>query len=228
VHVRKPNRPTPAFALAAIALFVSLGGTGYAATTLTAGPSDHAQAAATKSKTLTKAQVNKLIGAYIANHHLSVRGPAGPAGPAGGAGPTGGTGGTGPTGGQRPAGPGAVRIAASGSSAVATPQPAGTASSWTFSLTCNGGGATFTVHGPGNIGATTSLAGGGSAATTYVGGMGAIGAGSNAGIGPGVQMSQTGYLVDGSTMYQFTMLMTAVNGGPFNNCTLTGTAIPVS
>ena len=92
MHIRKPRRPTPAFVLAAIALFVSLGGTGYAATTLTAGTSDHAQAAATKSKTLTKAQVNKLIGAYIANHQLSLRGPAGPAGPAGGAGPTGGTG----------------------------------------------------------------------------------------------------------------------------------------
>jgi hypothetical protein len=99
VHVRKPGRPTPAFVLAAIALFVSLGGTGYAARTLTAGPSHHAQSAATKSKTLTAAQVDKLIGSYIAKHHLSLRGPAGPAGPAGGTGPTGGTG---------PAGPGAA------------------------------------------------------------------------------------------------------------------------
>jgi hypothetical protein len=226
VHVLKSRRPSPALVLAAIALFVSLAGTGYAATKLTASPSHRTTAAkATKSKALTKSQVNRLIGSYIATHHLGLRGPAGTTGPGGPSGPGGGTG---PTGSQGPAGPGAIRIAASGTSADATPHPAGTAGPWTFSLTCSGTGATFTIHGPGKVGGTTSLAGGGSAATTYVGGLGPIGAGSNAGVGPGVQMSQTQYLVSDSTMYEVTMLMTAVNGGLLNTCDLTGAAVPVS
>jgi hypothetical protein len=41
-------------------------------------------------------------------------------------------------------------------------------------------------------------------------------------------MSQTQYLVSDSTMYEVTMLMTAVNGGLFNTCDLTGAAVPVS
>jgi hypothetical protein len=41
-------------------------------------------------------------------------------------------------------------------------------------------------------------------------------------------MSQTEFLQSGSTLYEVKMLMTAVNGGLFNSCSLVGDAIPVS
>ena len=73
----KPGRPTPAFVIAVVALFVSLGGTGYAAKQITAGGSKK------KAATVTKAQVNKMIATYFAAHRAELKGEAGPVGAAG-------------------------------------------------------------------------------------------------------------------------------------------------
>ncbi len=83
----KLRRPSPALVLAGIALFIVLGGTGYAAT--------HSKKAA---KPVTKAQVNKLVASYVKSHQSQLTGPAGGPGAAGGVGPQ---------------GPGAFRLAAS-------------------------------------------------------------------------------------------------------------------
>jgi hypothetical protein len=64
-------------------------------------------------------------------------------------------------------------------------------------------------------------------ATTYVGGPGPIGAASSAAIGSGGQLSQTEYLQSGSTLYEVKILMTASNGGLFEDCEVVGDAIPV-
>jgi hypothetical protein len=219
------RRPSPALVIAVIALFVSLGGTGYAASTI-AG-SQRQSAGGKAPKALTKRRVDALIAGYFNAHKDELVGPSGSRGPTGATGAAGTAGAAGTTGGQGPQGPGALPIRASGSSASAEPQPAGTAGPWSFALTCNGGGATFTIHGPGTVGGTTSLASGVGAATTYVSASGPIGSGSNASIGLGGQMSQTEFLQSGSTLYEVKMLMTAVNG-LFNTCSLIGDAIPVS
>src|SRR3954470_23527576 len=202
-----PRRPSPAFVLAVVAVFASLGGTGYA-TSKTAKP-------------LTKKQINKLIASYVKAHRSALKGPAGAPGGQGGQGVPGASGNDGA------AGPGANRILASGISADATAQPAGSVGPWSFTLTCNGGGATFTVHGPGTTGGTTSLASGNGAATTYVGAEGAIGTGATSAVAPGAQMSQTLFLRSGSTIAEVKILMTAVDPGLFNTCDVIGDAIPV-
>jgi hypothetical protein len=203
-----PRRPSPAFVIAVVAVFASLGGTGYA-TSKTAKP-------------LTKKQINKLIASYVKARRSTLKGPAGAAGGQGVQGVPGTNGKDGA------AGPGATRILASGSSADGAAQPAGTVGPWSFTLTCDGGGATFTVHGPGTTGGTTSLAGGGGAATTYVGAEGAIGTGASSGVSPGAQMSQTLFLRSGSTIAEVKILMTAVDPGLFNTCDVIGDAIPVA
>src|SRR3954464_8023997 len=102
------RRPSPAFVLAVVAVFASLGGTGYA-TSKTAKP-------------LTKKQINKLIASYVKAHRSALKGPAGAPG---GQGVQGVQGVAGASGNDGAAGPGANRILASGISADATAQPAG-------------------------------------------------------------------------------------------------------
>jgi hypothetical protein len=229
------RRPSPAFVLAGIALFASLGGTGYAATSLTRAPAGRA-AVKKKSKPLTKSQVDKEIAAYLKAHHSQLQGSAGPAGARGATGAAGATGATGAAGAagaaggqgvQGPPGPGAIRLLANTTSATSGAQPVATAGPWSFTLTCAPGGpATFTTHGPGTVGGTTSLGGAGTA-TTYVGAPGPIGAGSAAAVSEGAQMSQTLYLRSGSTVYQVQYLMTAGDGGLFEDCSVVGDAIPI-
>jgi hypothetical protein len=76
----KLRPPSPATVIALIALFVALGGTGYAA-------SHHADAAAKKKKhtALTVRRVNSLIKTYFNKNKQSLIGPAGTPGPAGAA-----------------------------------------------------------------------------------------------------------------------------------------------
>ncbi|MGA8747012.1 MAG: hypothetical protein WB507_14270 [Solirubrobacterales bacterium] len=212
----KPRRPSPAFVLAAIALFVSLGGTGYAASRIGAEGAQASKA----PKPLTRAQVNKLISVYVTQHRAQLVGPSGAAGSQGSQGGIGNTGAT---------GPGAIPVVASTSSAEVGAQGVATFGLWNVTLTCAAGGpATVTVHGPGTIGGTTSLANGGEKATTYVGEPGSIGGGSSLGVGEGAQASQTDYLRSGSTFYEFEYLVTAGNGGLFTDCNIVGDAIPVS
>ena len=200
----KLRRPSPALVLAGIALFVVLGGTGYAAT----------QSAATKP--VTKSQVSKLIAKYVKSHKKELTGAAGAPGGAGGAGAVG------------PQGPGAVQLHASNSSTESSAAPAGTAGPWTISLKCTGGAATMKVTGPGTTEGTSSLAAGSAPAATYVNGPSAIGSGANYAIGAGGQQSLDLFLRDGSAMFEINVVVTAVDGGLFTDCDLSGAAIPVS
>src|SRR3954451_11319541 len=100
-----PRRPSPAFVLAVVAVFASLGGTGYAPSKTT--------------KPLTRKQINKLIASYVKAHRSALKGPAGAPGVQGVQGVAGATGNDGA------AGPGANRIHDSRVSAQATAQPAG-------------------------------------------------------------------------------------------------------
>jgi hypothetical protein len=86
--------PSPAMVVAVIALLIALAGTGYAAT-----------ASHRKSPPVTKAQVRKLITAYIAGHQGVPTGAGGATGPVGSTGPVGPTGPPGPSGPVGPAGP---------------------------------------------------------------------------------------------------------------------------
>jgi hypothetical protein len=107
-------------------------------------------------------------------------------------------------------------------------QPAGTIGPWTFTLSCGvGGPATMTVTGPGTIGGTTSLAIGGGTAGTYVNALGPIGSGAQSGVGQGAQMSQDLFLQNGTTAVEVHTLMTASNGGLFENCSLIGDATQI-
>jgi hypothetical protein len=202
-----PRRPSPAFVLAVVAVFASLGGTGYA-TSKTAKP-------------LTKKQINKLIASYVKAHRSTLTGPAGSPGGQGVQGVAGADGKDGA------AGPGATRIVGSGDSTAPAAQPVGAVGPWSFTLTCNPSNATFTVHGPGTVGGTTSLATGGGTANTYVGAEGAIGGGAASVVGSGAQMSQTLFLHSGSTIAEVKILLTALNPGLFNQCNVIGDAVPV-
>jgi hypothetical protein len=101
---------------------------------------------------------------------------------------------------------------------------------WTVTLGCTFGSpnAKLTVHGPGNIGGTTSIAGGGNPATTYVGGLGPIGAGALvAAVDTGAQMSQTLYLQTVSTLYELKHLLIARSVQGHVVCDVVGDAIPI-
>jgi hypothetical protein len=82
------HRPSPAMVVALIALFVAMGGTGYAASKLSAGDKlatvsnkkSKSHGDATQDRTLISQVVKKIIGPSGA---AGTRGPAGPAGPAG-------------------------------------------------------------------------------------------------------------------------------------------------
>jgi hypothetical protein len=199
----KLRRPSPALILSGVALFIALGGTGYAAT----------HSAATKP--VTKSTVNKLIAKYVKSHKKELTGAAGAPGSIGGAGGVG------------PQGPGAIQLHANNSSTESSAMTAGTAGPWTISLKCNGGNATMKVDGPGTAEGTSSLAGGGGTADTYVNGPAQIGGGLGYVIGVGGQQSLDLFLRSGSTMFEVRAVVTAVNGGLFTDCDLAGDAIPV-
>src|ERR671934_2691619 len=96
---RTLGRPSPALVIACVALFVSLGGTGYAVLRL---PANSVGTAQLKNNAVTSRKVRNfsLRAADFARGQLP-RGPRGPSGPVGPAGATGATGATGP---QGPAG----------------------------------------------------------------------------------------------------------------------------
>jgi hypothetical protein len=161
-------------------------------------------------------------------------GPQGPQGPRGAQGPQGekGAAGTpgakGETGATGPQGPGAIPILLSISAANAGPQPAGSAGPWSFTYTCAPGGpATFIVHGPGEIGGTTSIAPPGVKGETFVTRMTSIGGGFSSVVGDERQMSLAFFLQSGSTLYQLNVLLSA-ESGLFEICRADGDVIPVS
>jgi hypothetical protein len=118
-----------------------------------------------------------------------------------------------------------ARIYSSTSSASSGAQAAGIAGPWSFTLNCPPSGpASFTIHGPGTVGGTTSIAAGGNAGTTYVGAPGSIGSGASSNAGTGAQMSVNDFLQSGSTIAEVRVLITASNGGLFEDCTVIGDA----
>jgi hypothetical protein len=219
------KRPSPALVVAALALFLALVGSGVAAT------SGHVAATRHKRKhttVLTPNAVNQLIASYLRHHHF-----VGPTGPKGA---TGGTGGTGATG---PQGPGAKQIVAS-VAGLRTFFSIGTVGPWNISLSCLFATADVNIQGPGSFAATitTGAATSGTTtspqpATTAVrnGPMGASGFTVNTGNTPSQnqQVATDVELISGNTMeelhLQLTGNPTADNNG---NCSVTGSAIPVS
>jgi hypothetical protein len=191
--------------IALLALFLALGGTSFAAASYISGKQ-------VKPHSIPKNRLtNKAIKQLKGN-----RGPQGERGP------------TGAQGIQGPPGPGAIRInGISGQGA----QTVGTFGPWTVILGCTVGSpnAKLTVHGPGSIGGTTSIAGGGNPATTYVGGLGPIGAGATvAAVDTGAQVSQTLYVQTGSTLYELKHLLMARTVQGHVVCEVVGGAIPIS
>jgi hypothetical protein len=241
---RLTSRPSPALVIAAVALFASLGGTGYAAAGGAGGGpgrgAEHANTARKAPARLTTGQVNKLIAAYVRTHRAQVTGadgaagPAGPAGPAGaqgpvgpagGVGPKGDTGSIGPIGHDGPQGPGAVAIRDSelggaSNSSVATFGP------WTVSYTCSTSPAqsTVTITGPGNYSRSTELGTSGPTLAQSTGSLPVSLTVSNA----NGQGSESVVLQSGTTLDHVTLEQTAFNGGLFETCNLTGDAVPAS
>jgi hypothetical protein len=214
MHRIKSGRPSPAFVLAAIALFVSLGGTGYAASQMTAR----------KSKPLTKAQVNKQIATYFNAHRSELQGATGPAGKAGANGKAGSDGKDGKDGAKGETGatgPGAIKFLLTGSSAVNGAQPLATVGPWTLTQTCAPGApnATVTIKGPGNFARTTTTTG------SIAQASGAIGAGVNITVNTGGTVSTIGFLESNATVYELKFQLSAENGGLFESCPVIGDAI---
>jgi hypothetical protein len=105
---RTLGRPSPALVIACVALFVSLGGTGYAVLRL---PRNSVGTAQLRNNAVTSSKVRNfsLRAADFARGQVprgprGYRGPSGPVGPTGPAGAAGAMGATGPTGAQGPAG----------------------------------------------------------------------------------------------------------------------------
>ena len=233
------RRPSAALIVSAVALFASLGGTGWAATHV----AGH-QARKTKKspKALTTAQVNKLIAGYVHLHAAQLGGPAGATGAAGPAGPAGAAGTKGDAGvkgdpgppGQKgldgqpgltgPQGPGATRVSDSELGGASNPSVA-TLGPWTvaFSCTVSPGQSTVTVSGPGTYWRSDELGTSSVSLNQSTGSLPASLTVSNA----AAQGSQTLFLQSGSTLEHVTLQQTSVNGGLFETCGLVGDGIPV-
>lgn len=205
-----PKRPSPALVLSALALFVALGGTGFAATF------GHS-AAHKKPRPLTSGEVKKLIAAYLKAHpgRRGARGPRGRAGKPGGTGPQ---------------GPGAKQIRVI--QGTNTGSSVGTAGPWTIRMGCFPGGSTdVNITGPGSYYDTTTEATvtPASPATVHVdnAALGASGLTRNTQTA-GQQISEQVHLVSGATMYELHLELTSINVDPTTpRCTMVGSILPV-
>jgi hypothetical protein len=212
MNIRRPRRPSPSLAVAAVALFASLGGTGVAATRLaSSGPAPRAHIA----RSLSKTEVNKLIAGYLKAHHVGARGRTGAAGA---------TGAQGATGPQGAPGPGATllqsTIVGEGLERVSNIGP------WTIYMNCHPG-ALVSILGPGSIAFTESTGTMGSTATTQNDSM-AIGLGvSLQTVAAGEQESVHGFLTASNEVLELN-LQVAVVHGLANTCSLEGDAIPTT
>jgi hypothetical protein len=231
----KWGRPTPAFAIAVLALFVSLGGTGYAAKQITAGGSKKKPA----SGAVTKAQVNKMIAAYFTAHRAELKGEQGSAGPAGKNGAAGAKGAQGDKGDQGvkgdagvrgekgetgPQGPGAISLVRAGTSAESGSQPVATVGPWTVTLICdasNTPNSTLTIKGPGEL-TQSSVLSGGSPVVSNV----STTSGAKLEVNNGQHRAVTGFLNSGTTTYELNVQMRAENP-LFESCPVVGDAILV-
>jgi hypothetical protein len=105
----------------------------------------------------------------------------------------------------------------------------GTVGPWSMSLKCNAAGfARITITGPGNAGATTTRATNDNAGNTFVAAMNPIGAGFVTTADTDEQLSWTVFLQSSSTIAEVNLLLTASNGGLFENCGVTGAGVLVA
>jgi hypothetical protein len=216
--------------VAVVALFASMGGTGYAATQV----GSRRSATHPKAKAMSTAQVKRLIAGYVHGHTAQLRGSAGAAGavgPAGVAGPTGDTGAKGDTGTKGdtgvkgdigPQGPGAVPINETELGGASNPSVA-TFGPWTVSFSCSVSPAqdTVTVSGPGAFWRSDEL---GTTSVTLNQTSGSLPASLTV-TNTAAQGSQTLMLQSGTDVDQVTLEQTATNG-LFQTCRLIGEAIP--
>jgi hypothetical protein len=232
----KRGRPTPAFVIAVLALFVSLGGTGYAAKQITTGGSKKKPAAGA----VTKAQVNKLIAAYFTAHRAELKGGQGPAGTAGKNGDAGAKGAQGDKGDQGskgdqgirgekgetgPQGPGAISLVYAGSSAEVGSQPVATVGPWTVTLLCDASktpNSTLTIKGPGELTQSSVLFNGSPVLSNVSTTSGAKIELTNA----QQRRAVTGFLTSGATTYELNIQMSA-ESSLFQSCPVAGDAILV-
>ncbi len=218
----KHGRPTPAFVIAVIALFVSLGGTGYAAKQITDAGAPKKPAA----KSLTKPQVNKLIAAYVTAHRAELKGAQGAAGKNGDAGAKGDKGDRGEKGEKGdigPQGPGAISLVHTGSTAEPGNSTVATVGPWTVTLTCSTSApnSTLKIKGPGELSSSSGLSG---VAPTVA--DAATESGVSFEVNNGQHRAVTGFLTSGSTTYQVSFQMWA-EAPLFEACPVVGDAIPV-
>jgi hypothetical protein len=213
------KRPSPALVVAALALFLALVGSGFAAT------SGHVAAHKRKPKhtaALTAAGVNKLIGTYLRRHKIGRRGRTGAAGATGATGKTG------------PQGPGAKRIMAT--MGIATPFVIATVGPWTVRAACEGTGAEVNITGPGDFfetkvsGQPNANASPGLVVAVNNGPLGASGynAQADATTTTSQQTSTDVQLVSGSTIWELHLQLTASPVSATQTCRVVGSAIPVT
>ncbi len=217
------RRPSTALLIAGLALFISLGGTGYAAMTW----ATRARNAAGKQKkpvpkTLTTAQVDTLA-AYYARHHVTVStGPARAPGAANAKRAVLGTRADRQVGAQRP---GAQKLIAEEISAAA-PETF-TLGLWKLTFSCLAGEARLAIKGPGTLDYTSTFGDPGAPGTTVNDHGSTEGSGFQTAVASKRQQELHGFLVDESTLEQLSYEATAENGGMFEQCDLYGSAIPV-
>ncbi len=208
------GRLTPSLVISLLALFISLGGTGYAASKIDLGS---AAASHKPAKPLTSKQVNKLIATYLAAHHIGAKGPEGKQGIPGTPGTPGSPGGKGDQ------GPGATRIvlnttSASGAGSVAI-------GPWTLSTDCAPSETDIAVEGPEYKYAETES-------------LGKIGEtakvlnfneerGVSASIPSGDQELLTAVIYSGTAMEHLELEITD-EPGLFNSCRIIGSATPAA
>lgn len=208
------KRPSPALVISCVALFASLGGTGYAATQIDTGAT--AAKAQSKHKAapkfVTSSQVNKLIASYLKSHHVGATGPAGAQGAAGGQGVEGKAG---------PQGPGAQQINVRSGEAPAT--KIATFGPWKLTMTCKSTGTETVINGPGSFTFTESFG-----LTNAVTSSDDVTVdGFFTGVGNGAQQGMHGYLVSGTTMVELN-LETFASKSPGQLCGVVGDVIPAS
>jgi len=220
--LRAPSRgrPTPSLVISLLALFISLGGTGYAASRLDLGAS---AAGSHKASPLTAKQVNKLIASYVAAHHIGAKGPEGKQGAPG---PPGAPGAPGVPGLKGASGPGAKRIALDLSSATAAEKVA--IGPWTLLATCAPTQTTISVEGPEYKYAETESLG-------KPGTPGEIlnfneERGVETGVAAGQQELVSAYIYTATAMEHLELELVDVKekGALFNSCKILGSATPAS
>jgi hypothetical protein len=238
MHIARRGRPSPALIVSALALFASMGGTGWAAT----HAATHHPRKKKPAKALTTAQVNRLIAGYVHAHAAELRGPTGAQGPAGATGPQGAAGKTGAKGDAGPAGkdgapgqpgvkgdtgpqgPGATPVTDSEVGGGANADVA-TFGPWTVGFSCSSqtNQATVTITGSGSYWRSTQT---GTSSVTESQASGSLPVTLNVTNSSG-QASETVLLKSGTSLEQVTLHETAANGGLFESCVLVGDAIPV-